>query len=93
MGNRTQAQRDAVTIEIGYALFSAFVLALATFSALTVPPAVFFDPSATLTKALLIAGAVLGGLVFVARVVHVLWGYRGAPGTQPSQPGRTSPDS
>lgn len=45
------------------------------------------------------AGAVLGAVVFVVRVVHVLWRFPGAAAAlpsgagQPSQPGRTSPDS
>ncbi|MGW7417503.1 DUF6332 family protein [Streptomyces sp. NPDC054863] len=93
MGSRTQAQRDAITTETGYALLSALALALVAFFALTVPPAALFDLSAPLTKNLDIAGAALGGVVFVVRVVYVLWRYKGAPGTQPSQPGRTSPDS
>ncbi|MEU8888552.1 DUF6332 family protein [Streptomyces sp. NPDC048442] len=81
-----------MTVEIGYALLSAFVLAFLTFLALTAP-ADFLDLSASFTKVLRIAGAVLAGLVFVVRVGYVLWRYKGAPGTQPSQPGRTSPDS
>ncbi|MFJ6698980.1 DUF6332 family protein [Streptomyces sp. NPDC091272] len=91
MGTRTQAQRDAMTVEIGYALVSGFALALVTFGALTLPR-LLFDLPPTLRRGLLLAGAVLAAFAFVARIVHVLWGYRGAPGTQPGQPGRTSPD-
>ncbi|WP_274555258.1 DUF6332 family protein [Streptomyces spiramyceticus] len=92
MGTRTQAQRDAMTVEIGYALLSAAVLAGVTFAALTAPAYLLGWPP-TLNKILLVAGCALAAVVFVLRVVHVLWRYKGAPGTQPSQPGRTSPDS
>ncbi|GHB02531.1 DUF6332 family protein [Streptomyces chryseus] len=90
MGTRTRAQRDAMTIEIGYALLSAAVLAGATFAAITAP---WLLASPGLDRAVLVAGGAPAVVVFVLRVVHVLWGYRGAPGTEPSQPGRTSPDA
>ncbi|MGW7056438.1 DUF6332 family protein [Streptomyces sp. NPDC054887] len=90
MGTRTQAQRDAMTIEIGYAVLSAAVLAAATFAAVTAP---WLLASSGPGRAVLLAGGAAAALVFVVRVVHVLWGYRGAPGTQPSQPGRTRPDA
>ncbi|MCX5207094.1 DUF6332 family protein [Streptomyces sp. NBC_00237] len=93
MGNRTRAQSDAITIEIGYALVSAFVLAVVTFAAVAVPADLLLDLPAAWTRGLRITAGALAVTVFVVRVVHVLWGYRGAPGTQPSQPGRTSPDS
>ncbi|OEJ29812.1 hypothetical protein AR457_30655 [Streptomyces agglomeratus] len=92
MGTRTQAQRDAMTIEIGYAVLSAAVLAGVTFAAVTAPW--YLLGAAPGPKwVVLVAGCALAAAVFVLRVVHVLAGYRGAPGTQPSQPGRTRPDS
>ncbi|MGW7198644.1 DUF6332 family protein [Streptomyces chryseus] len=88
MGTRTRAQRDAMTIEIGYALLSAAVLAGLTFAAITVP---WLLASPGPDRAVLVAGGAPAVVVFVLRVVHVLRGYRGAPGTQPGQPGRTGP--
>ncbi|CAM5503033.1 hypothetical protein GCM10010329_83790 [Streptomyces spiroverticillatus] len=93
MGNRTRAQRDAITIEIGYALVSAFVLAVVTFVAVVVPADLLLDLPGAWMRGVLAGAGGLAVTVFVVRVVYVLWGYRGAPGTQPSQPGRTSPDS
>jgi hypothetical protein len=93
MGNRTRAQSDAITIEIGYALVSAFVLAVVTFVAVTVPVDFLLGLSGAWTRRLMIVAGALATVVFVVRIVYVLAGYRGAPGTQPSQPGRTSPDS
>ncbi|MFF0744700.1 DUF6332 family protein [Streptomyces sp. NPDC004111] len=87
MTARTQAQRDAMTIEIGYALVSAAVLAGVTFAAVAAPPYLLGAP-AVWTRVATVVGCVLAPLVFVVRVVHVLWRYRGAPGTQPNGPGR-----
>ncbi|WP_369689002.1 DUF6332 family protein [Streptomyces sp. Wb2n-11] len=92
MVTRTQAQRDAMTVEIGYALLSAAVLAGVAFAAVT-GPWYLLGASPALSRVMLVAGGALAVVVFVLRVVHVLWGYRGAPGTEPSQPGRTSSDS
>ncbi|MFD5101062.1 DUF6332 family protein [Streptomyces albidochromogenes] len=88
MGTRTRAQRDAMTIEIGYALLSAAVLAGVTFAAITAP---WLLASPGLGPAVLFAGGAPAAVVFVLRIVHVLRGYRGAPGTRPSRPGRTGP--
>ncbi|MFJ2742427.1 DUF6332 family protein [Streptomyces sp. NPDC087440] len=93
MGNRTRAQSDAITIEIGYALFSAFVLAGVTFLAVVAPADLLLGLSGDRMRGTTTAAGVLAVVVFFVRVGYVLWGYRGAPGTQPSQPGRTSPDS
>ncbi|MFB8027169.1 DUF6332 family protein [Streptomyces sp. NPDC056465] len=98
MSRRTQAERDASTVEIGYAFVSGAVVAAAAFAGVFLPVVVLDLPDGA--RALLFrAGAVLGALVFVLRVVHVLWRFpraaeerRPRPG-QPSQPGRTSPDS
>ncbi|MDJ0460290.1 DUF6332 family protein [Streptomyces sp. H27-C3] len=92
MTTRTRAQHDAITVEIGYALLSAAVLAGVSFAAVTAPVYLLVS-SPAVNKVMLVAGCSLAGAVYVLRVVHVLWRYKGAPGTQPSQPGRTSPDS
>jgi hypothetical protein len=91
MGRRTQAQRDAITVEIGFALVSGVLVAGLTFLGIAVPTMVFSLPHAA-ERGLLVGGAIAGAAVFVLRVVHVLWRFAGGPG-QPSQPGRTSPDS
>jgi hypothetical protein len=87
MSTRTRAQHDAMTIEIGYALVSAAVLAGVTFAAVSAPPYLLAAPAGW-RRAADVLGWVLAGVVFVVRVVHVLWRYRGAPGTQPCGPGR-----
>jgi hypothetical protein len=89
-GRRTQAERDAMTVEIGYALCSAVFVAAVLFGAVA-GPALLFELPHTVAKLLLRAGLVLAPVVFVARVVGVLVRYR--QGNQPSQPGRTNPDS
>ncbi len=89
-GRRTQAERDAITVEIGYALCSAAFGAAVVFGAVA-GPALFFELPDTPKTLLLRGGLVLAPLLFVARVVSVLVRFRSA--AQPSQPGRTSPDS
>ncbi|MGW2047198.1 DUF6332 family protein [Streptomyces sp. NPDC001858] len=95
-GRRTQADRDAITVEIGYALFSAVFAAAVLFGALA-GPALLFELPDTAEKLFLRSGLALAPLVFLARVISVLLRFRAdtRPGTdaQPSQPGRTSPDS
>lgn len=90
-GRRTQAERDAMTVEIGYALASAAFAAAALFGALAGPVLLFELPDAvgTLLKRVALA---LVPLVFFVRVATVLVRYRQGA-RQPSQPGRTSPDS
>ncbi|MFF2523114.1 DUF6332 family protein [Streptomyces liangshanensis] len=122
MGTRSGAQRDAITVEISYALVSGGFVAILLYLGLYAPVRYFDLPRGFA----LVAGG-LAGLTFVVRVVHVLWRFpRGAaqgtelgrsvtgrpvndrsfadrpendrpgggPGPdQPSQPGRTSPDS
>ncbi|MFF1549110.1 DUF6332 family protein [Streptomyces sp. NPDC058291] len=87
---RSQAERDAITVEIGYALFSAAFAAAVLFGA-AAGPALLFELPSTVEKVSLRAGLTLAPLVFVVRVVSVLVRFRN--GAQPSQPGRTSPDS
>ncbi|MFJ8082456.1 DUF6332 family protein [Streptomyces sp. NPDC096205] len=89
-GRRTQAQRDALTIEIGYALFSAAFAAAVVFGAIA-GPALFFDLPGRVETLLLRTGMALAAVLFVARVISVLVRFRRP--AQPSQPGRTNPDS
>ncbi|MEV5490744.1 DUF6332 family protein [Streptomyces bobili] len=103
-GRRTQAQRDAITVEIGYALLSAAFAAAVLFGAVA-GPALLFQLPDTVEKVLLRAGLLAMPVLFIVRVVSVLIrfpaphrightdGETGRPGGQPSQPGRTSPDS
>ncbi|WP_330456182.1 DUF6332 family protein [Streptomyces sp. NBC_00820] len=89
-GRRTDAERDAVTVEIGYALAGAAFAAAVVFGAVA-GPALLFElpplPRAVLPR----LGLAVAAVLFVARVVSVLVRFRQA--AQPSQPGRTSPDS
>ncbi|GGY38213.1 DUF6332 family protein [Streptomyces djakartensis] len=89
-GRRTQAERDAITVEIGYALCSAAFAAALVFGAVA-GPALLFDLPDTAESLLLRAGLVLAPLLFAARVVSVLLRFRS--GGQPSRPSRTGPDS
>ncbi|WP_427918170.1 DUF6332 family protein [Streptomyces sp. cg40] len=90
-GRRTQAERDAMTVEIGYALVSAVFAAGVVFGAVAGPVWLFELPG-TVETVLTWAGLVLLPVVFFVRVASVLYRYRRAAG-QPSQPGRTNPDS
>ncbi|MER5360264.1 DUF6332 family protein [Streptomyces sp. NPDC002785] len=105
MGRRSQEDRDAVTVEIGFAVVSGALLAAAAFTASYVPALLLGLPGAARSGLAGIA-AVVAALVFVGRVVDVLWRFGrrntavpvvrrppSCPGGQPSQPGRTSPDS
>ncbi|MFD3587786.1 DUF6332 family protein [Streptomyces sp. NPDC058683] len=89
-GRRGQAERDAITVEIGYALCSAVFAAAVVFGAVA-GPALFFDLPGRLERALPLVGVALATVVFLARVVSVLVRFQRS--SQPSQPGRTSPDS
>jgi hypothetical protein len=104
MGRRSQEDRDAMTVEIVFALVSGAVLAAVAFIAVAAPTVCLDLPRAA-ERVVLLSGAVVSAVVFVARLVDVLWGFprRGhgrpvgalrpqAP-PQPSQPGRTRPDS
>ncbi|MFC8126507.1 DUF6332 family protein [Streptomyces sp. NPDC057302] len=90
MGRRTQAQRDEATVESCFALLVATSLAGAAFFTVTAPVHIFgvASPSAhTLDR----IGAITAAAVFVVSLVTVLVRYRRT--RQPSQPGRTKPDS
>ncbi|MGC9500879.1 DUF6332 family protein [Streptomyces sp. WG7] len=89
-GRRTQGERDAITVEIGYALCSAAFAGAVLFGAVA-GPAYLFAPPAGVRGALIGSGVVLAVVVFFVRVASVL--VRFARGGQPSQPGRTNPDS
>ncbi|WP_328499531.1 DUF6332 family protein [Streptomyces sp. NBC_00414] len=89
-GRRIQSERDAITVEIGYALASAVFAAAVVFGGLA-GPALLFDLPTTVEKVLLAAGTTLAAILFFVRVVSVLVRFR--QGSQPSQPGRTNPDS
>ncbi|MEU0298378.1 DUF6332 family protein [Streptomyces sp. NPDC006175] len=97
MSRRTQAERDAMTVEIGYAVVSGVVVAAATFAGVCLP-ALFLQLPGGVERVLFRVGAALGALVFALRVVHVLRRFpraaeeRRLPAVQPSRPGRTSPD-
>ncbi|GAA5033914.1 hypothetical protein GCM10023335_78060 [Streptomyces siamensis] len=91
-GRRTQAQRDAMTVEIGYALLSAAFVAAVAFGTVA-GPALFLDLSDTTVRALVMTGVGTAVLVFAVRVVTVLVRFGHEADAQPSQPGRTSPDS
>ncbi|MEU7486110.1 DUF6332 family protein [Streptomyces sp. NPDC042319] len=84
---RSQAQRDAVTVEIAFAVVTG-ALAGGLVFLLCAAPALWGPVAASWRGSWLMASAVLGGAACAFRVVRVLrrWGH-------PSHPGRTSPDS
>jgi hypothetical protein len=86
-GRRTQAERDAITVEIGYALFSAVFAAAVLFGAVA-GPAYVFDLPAGARRTLAGVGATLAAAVFAVRVVSVLlrFGRDGRPGRTSSGP-------
>ncbi|WP_369031982.1 MULTISPECIES: DUF6332 family protein [Streptomyces] len=92
----SQARRDAVTVEIGYALCSALFLAAVVFGVVA-GPAWVFELSDGPQDTLVASGATLGTVLFVVRVVSVLNRFTretdDSVATQPSQPGLTNPDS
>ncbi|MFF5536724.1 DUF6332 family protein [Streptomyces cinerochromogenes] len=89
-GRRTRAERDAATVEIGYALVSAAFAAAVLFGSVA-GPALLFDLPDLLSEVLLRSGTAVAPVVFMARVISVLVRFRQT--AQPNQPGRTNPDS
>ncbi|RPF31309.1 DUF6332 family protein [Streptomyces sp. TLI_185] len=89
-GRGRKAEQDAMTVEIGYAVVSAVFAAGVVFGAVA-GPALLFDLPDLLSRLLLRAGLTLAPIVFVVRAVSVVVRFR--RGAQPSQPGRTNPDS
>ncbi|WP_329034933.1 DUF6332 family protein [Streptomyces sp. NBC_00178] len=89
MQHRTQADRDAATVETGYALVSGAFVAVATFVGVSLP-ALLLELPDTGERLLMWTGAVLGALAFVVRVVYVLLRFRrrsGIHGGQLVRPG------
>ncbi|MET9480776.1 DUF6332 family protein [Streptomyces sp. NPDC006638] len=70
MGTQSRAQRDAATVEIGYALVSAGFVACLVYGGLYAPVWYFGLPGGLAR----VAGAA-AGITFVVRVVHVLWRF------------------
>ncbi|WP_043495485.1 DUF6332 family protein [Streptomyces viridosporus] len=89
-GRRTQAERDAITVEIGYALCSAAFAAAVVFGAVAGPALLFSLPDA-LETLLLGAGTVLAPVLFAVRTVGVL--IRFGRSARTGRSGRTEPDS
>ncbi|MFE6833830.1 DUF6332 family protein [Streptomyces sp. NPDC057705] len=78
MEQRTQADRDAITIEIGYALVSACFAGALAFGAVY-GPVLAFSLSPAAGRALAVAGGIVAGSVFLLRVAHVLWRFARRP--------------
>ncbi|OKK03407.1 hypothetical protein AMK26_17995 [Streptomyces sp. CB03234] len=93
MGNRTQAQRDAITVEIGYALVTGALLAVGLF-VLCAAPVPVLDLEGGAARGVLTVAATAAGLGFLTRVARVLWRFgAGAAAGRPGGPGRTGPDA
>ncbi|MEV5883771.1 DUF6332 family protein [Streptomyces sp. NPDC052020] len=86
-GRRTRAERDAVTVEIGYALCSAAFAAAVLFAAVA-GPAYVFGLAGGARGTLVGAGTTVAAAVFVVRVVSVLVRFR-----RSARPGRTGTDA
>lgn len=71
MERRSQADRDAITIEIVFAFVSAGCAAALAFAVLYAP-ALAFDLSRTADRTLVTVGTALAAAVFLLRVTHVL---------------------
>ncbi|MFG2295778.1 DUF6332 family protein [Streptomyces sp. NPDC048603] len=78
MGRRNQADRDAITVEIGYAVFSGAFAAALVFGAVA-GPALFFGLPGLLERLLPAAGGIAAAAVFVLRAVHLLWRFARRP--------------
>ncbi|MCT7354867.1 DUF6332 family protein [Streptomyces sp. 15-116A] len=74
-GRRSRAERDAATVEIGYALVSAVFAAAVVFGAVA-GPAVLFPLPSGVAAVLRGAGLVLASVLFLVRVVSVLVRFR-----------------
>jgi hypothetical protein len=68
---RTQAERDATTVEIAYALASAAFLAAVVFGVIA-GPSLVWDLPRGVDRTLLVTGALVAATLAVIRVVHVL---------------------
>ncbi|MET9367331.1 DUF6332 family protein [Streptomyces griseoflavus] len=86
-GRRTRAERDAITVEIGYALVSAAFAAAVVLGAVAGPALLFELPDAVETS-LLRGGVVLAAVLFPVRTVSVLVAFR-----RRTRQGRTRPEA
>ncbi|MFJ2821259.1 DUF6332 family protein [Streptomyces toxytricini] len=77
---RSQAERDAATVEIGYAFVSACFAAALVFGAVF-GPALALDLSGAVERRFALAGGTLAAAVFLLRVAHVLWRFGRRPGS------------
>jgi uncharacterized Tic20 family protein len=75
---RSQAERDEITVEIGYALLSACFLGAVMFAVIAGPVLVWRLPS-VVDKFLMVTGASAAGVLGALRVVHVLWRHVARP--------------
>ncbi|MFI9822634.1 DUF6332 family protein [Streptomyces sp. NPDC052013] len=73
-GRRSRAERDAVTVEIGYALVSAVFAAVVVYGAVA-GPALMFSPGGA-EAVLQRGGVVIAAVLFAVRVVSVLVRFR-----------------
>ncbi|MER5928679.1 DUF6332 family protein [Streptomyces sp. NPDC002054] len=78
MGRRSQADRDAITVEIGYAVFSGTLAAALVFGAVA-GPALLFELPHRVERALTMAGGILAAAVFALRATHLLWRFARRP--------------
>ncbi|MFD9353079.1 DUF6332 family protein [Streptomyces sp. NPDC060031] len=78
MGRRTQADRDAITTEIGYAFVSGCFAAALVFGAVY-GPAAAFDLSPAAGRVLSVAGGILAAAAFLLRVTLLLWRFPRRP--------------
>ncbi|MFJ2769914.1 DUF6332 family protein [Streptomyces sp. NPDC087300] len=72
MGRESRWEKDAMTVEIMFALLSAAFLALAVFGVVLFPT-LFLDVPRGIRKGLQVAAGVLALVVAVGQVVRVLW--------------------
>ncbi|MET8826955.1 DUF6332 family protein [Streptomyces sp. NPDC004610] len=78
-GHHSLSDRDAITVEIGYALVSAVFVAALLFGAVA-GPTLLFDLPGPLERLLRLTGTVLAPVVFLVRVASVLYGFRRSRG-------------
>ncbi|MFE2432379.1 DUF6332 family protein [Streptomyces sp. NPDC059373] len=92
---RTQAERDSVTVEIMYAAVTGALLAAGALAAIA-SPVLAGQAHGTAGDGWITIGVIVAAAVFCGRVGLVLRRFERTgrqPGGQPSQPGRTKPDS
>ncbi|MFF8831435.1 DUF6332 family protein [Streptomyces sp. NPDC015131] len=92
MGKRTQAERDAITVEIGFALVTGVLLAALLFAVCAAPVWVLALEGDT-ERGVLGAACAVAGAGFLFRVVRVLWRFSTAAPARTGQPGGAGPDA